>query len=213
MLQNIAEPKTTILLHDLLKNYVSGLNSLCSNSAFALFVSRLASILGHLYMKTDSLHSTHTHPKTICIVSLYKRVIPSPLLWISTQKRKKKMLLWPTKALLEIILYDLRPFGMEGIYCFDLIKAEKLIWHPVVKETNSHTKENSCDGIIQTIQVTLERKKRLQFQRFVFNSLHHCRNKDHCSLCLLESSFQSGKSKMPHLLPTARSNTSLGPCT
>lgn len=69
------------------------------------------------------------------------------------------MLLWPTKALLEIILYDLRPFGMEGIYCFDLIKAEKLIWHPVVKETNSHTKENSCDGIIQTIQVTLERKK------------------------------------------------------
>lgn len=69
------------------------------------------------------------------------------------------MLLWPTKALLEIILYDLRPFGMEGIYCFDLIKAEKFIWHPVVKETNSHTKENSCDGIIQTIQVTLERKK------------------------------------------------------
>ena len=73
--------------------------------------------------------------------------------------KKKKMLLWPTKALLEIILYDLRPFGMEGIYCFDLIKAEKLIWHPVVKETNSHTKENSCDGIIQTIQVTLEWKK------------------------------------------------------
>lgn len=69
------------------------------------------------------------------------------------------MLLWPIKAWLEIILYDLRPFGMEGIYCFDLIKAEKLIWHPVVKETNSHTKENSCDGIIQTIQVTLERKK------------------------------------------------------
>lgn len=72
---------------------------------------------------------------------------------------REKKLLWPTKALLEIILSDLRPFGMEGIYCFDLIKAEKLIWHPVVKETNSHTKENSCDGIIQTIQVTLGRKK------------------------------------------------------
>lgn len=55
----------------------------------------------------------------------------------------------------------------------------------------------------------LRKKKRLQFQRFVFNSLHHCRNKDHCSLCLLESSFQSGERKMPHL-PSARSNTLLG---
>lgn len=132
---------------------------LCFCTKPELFVSALASISGHLCMKTDSFPSTHSQLTTICIVSLYKRVIPSPLLWIRTREQRKKMLLWPTKALLEIILYDLRPFGREGIYCFDLIKAEKLIWRPVVKETNSHTKENSCDGIIQTIQVTLERKK------------------------------------------------------
>lgn len=132
---------------------------LCFCTKPELFVSALASILGHLCMKTNSFHSTNSQLMTICIVCLYKISVPSPLLWICTQEQGEKKLLWPTKALLEIILSDLRPFGMEGIYCFDLIKAEKLIWHPVVKETNSHTKENSCDGIIQTIQVTLGRKK------------------------------------------------------
>lgn len=140
--------------------YWTEMAQLCLCTKPELFVSALASILGHLCMKTDSFHNTHSQLKSICIVSFYKKsnTITSPL-DLHMRAKGKKMLLWPTKALLEIILYDLRPFGMEGIYCFDLIKAEKLIWHPVVKETNSHTKENSCDGIIQTIQVTLERKK------------------------------------------------------
>lgn len=43
-------------------------------------------------------------------------------------------------------------------YCSDLIKAEKLIWHPVVKETSSHWKKTSCDPIGQMIQVTLGNK-------------------------------------------------------
>lgn len=124
-----------------------------------LFVSALASILGHLCMKTNIFHSKLTTDDYLHCLSLKNiSTITSPLDLHTGAKRKKK-LLWPTKALLEIILSDLRPFGMEGIYCFDLIKAEKLIWHPVVKETNSHTKENSCDSIIQTIQVTLGRKK------------------------------------------------------
>ena len=63
---------------------------LCFCTKPELFVSALASILGHLNMKIDSFHSTHSEAKTICIVSLHKRVIPSPLLWIRTWEWRKK---------------------------------------------------------------------------------------------------------------------------
>lgn len=63
---------------------------LCFRTKPELFISALASILGHLCMKTDSFHSTHSQLKTICIVSLYKGVIPSPLLRIRTRERRKK---------------------------------------------------------------------------------------------------------------------------
>lgn len=55
-----------------------------------LFVSALASILGHLCMKTNSFHSTNSQLMTICIVCLYKISVPSPLLWICTRERRGK---------------------------------------------------------------------------------------------------------------------------